>query len=102
MAVLIRPYACGDYKYTRSSVEQIDNIFGCGLIGESKELGLAFFFIELTLKICDPCPSHRVVFTCSKVQASVSSSLTYFSLHRAGPLGKAQDIISPSCSVLFY
>lgn len=101
MAVLIRPYAFGDYKYTRSSVGQIGNIFGCSLIGGSEELGLAFCFIELTLKICEPCSSHRVVFTCSKVQASISSSLVYPSLSRAGPLGKVQDIINPSRSVLF-
>lgn len=75
--------------------------FGCSLIGGSKELGLAFCLIELTLKMHDPCSSHRIVFTCSKVQASASSSLIFLSLNRAGPLGRVQDIINPSCSDLF-
>lgn len=39
---------------------QMGNIFGCRLIGGSKELGLAFCLIELTLKIDDPCSSHRI------------------------------------------
>lgn len=77
------------------------NIFGSSLIGGSKELGLAFCLIELTLKMHDPCFSHRIVFTCSKVQNSMSSSLIFLSLNRAGPLGRVQDIINPSCSDLF-
>lgn len=82
-----------------SSVGQMGNIFGCGLIGGSKELGLEFCLIELTLKTYNS--SSRIVFTCSNVQASISSSLKYLSLSKAGPLGKVQDIINLSGLVLF-
>jgi len=44
-AVLIRAYAFGDCKHTRSSVGQVGNIFDC-LIGGSKELGLAFALLN--------------------------------------------------------